>query len=215
VVGDPAEQILRVAAEQDVGLIAMTSRGRGAWGPWALGSIVDRVVRAARQPVLVVHPRSAAAGAGDAKPVSGLLVPVDGSDQAARALPVAAALARALNAPVRVIRAVSAGAVALPGAETYDQGRYAGHRAEAQRGVQTAVEALRAAGIEAIGEVLTGEPVATVISAADPGDLVVVTSHGQTGAGRWVLGGVADKLVRAGTTPAVLVPSAVRDSGGR
>jgi nucleotide-binding universal stress UspA family protein len=55
--GDPAEQILRVADEQGVGLIAMTSRGSGAWGPSALENVVEHVVRAARQPVLVVHPR--------------------------------------------------------------------------------------------------------------------------------------------------------------
>jgi nucleotide-binding universal stress UspA family protein len=209
-VGDPAEQILRVASEQGAGLIAMTSQGRGAWGPWALGSTIDRVVRAARQPVLVVHPRAAATGTAGGNVVTGLLVPIDGSDEAARALPVAAALARALAVPVRVVRAVSAAAVTPPGQSAYDQEALAAQRTEAQRGVQTAVDGLRATGVEATAEVLTGEPVATVISAADPGDLIVVTSHGQTGSGRWVLGGVADKLVRAGTTPAVLVPSAMR-----
>jgi nucleotide-binding universal stress UspA family protein len=213
-VGDRAEQILRVAAEQNVGLIAMTSRGRGAWGPWTLGSIVDRVVRAARQPVLVVHPRGSTAHAGDGA-ITGLLVPVDGSDQARQALPVAAALARTLAAPVRVIQAISAEAVTLPGETTYDQESYAAQRTGAQRGVQSAVEELRAAGIAAAAEILTGDPVAAVISAADPGDLIVVTSHGQTGAGRWVLGGVADKLVRAGTTPAVLVPTSGRDGNER
>ncbi|HEU0116133.1 MAG TPA: universal stress protein, partial [Thermomicrobiales bacterium] len=45
--GDPAEQILRIAAEREVGLIAMTTHGRDIVGRVLFGSVADRVARAA------------------------------------------------------------------------------------------------------------------------------------------------------------------------
>src|SRR5215207_6905221 len=93
--GDPAAEILRVAGEERVDLIAMTTSGTGAWGPFAFGRVVDRVVRADARPVLVVPPRPESGGGAsssrpDRSPATGILVPIDGSDAAFAALPVAA-----------------------------------------------------------------------------------------------------------------------------
>jgi len=43
-------------------------------------------------------------------------------------------------------------------------------------------------------------------------DLIVIASHGRAGMRRWLLGSVAEKLVRAADVPVVVVPA--RDSGG-
>jgi len=56
-VGDPAEQILRVARDLQAGLIVMTTHGRGALGRWVFGSVADQVMRTSPVPVLVVRPR--------------------------------------------------------------------------------------------------------------------------------------------------------------
>jgi nucleotide-binding universal stress UspA family protein len=205
--GDPAEQILRVADEHDVGLIAMSSQGRGAWGPWALGSIVDRVVRASRRPVLVVQPGEAATD----RPVAGLLVPTDGSPAAAQALPVAARLAKALGVSARVIRAIPPEGTGDAPPDVDEHELRTSRRSEAQGAVDAAVQQLRAAGVEATGEVLAGDPAATIVSAADPGDLVVLASQGE--GARWELGGVADKLLRAAALPVLLVPASARGGG--
>lgn len=53
-IGDPADEILRAAEEHHVDAIVMTRTGQGAWGPSAPERVVDRVVRAARWPVVVV-----------------------------------------------------------------------------------------------------------------------------------------------------------------
>jgi nucleotide-binding universal stress UspA family protein len=75
----------------------------------------------------------------------------------------------------------------------------------------TATE-LKQAGIEASIEVLEGSPAELLMSVAEPGDLYVMTSHGRRGATRWVLGSVAEKLVRSAPAPVCLVPARVPSS---
>ena len=53
--------------------------------------------------------------------------------------------------------------------------------------------------------VLEGPAVAALNDALLPGDILVLTSHGRGGIGRWMLGSVADKLVRHANTPVVIV----------
>ena len=50
----PANGILRVAAEQNVDMIAMGTHGRSGLGHFFLGSVAERVVRYAKVPVLTV-----------------------------------------------------------------------------------------------------------------------------------------------------------------
>ena len=54
-VGEPATQILRVAAEQAVDQIVMGTQGRGALGSLFLGSVAQRVLHGAQVPVLLVR----------------------------------------------------------------------------------------------------------------------------------------------------------------
>lgn len=54
-----AGMILEVARHQRVGLVAMASRGQGGIRRLALGSVADKVVRAAELPVLVIRPAKA------------------------------------------------------------------------------------------------------------------------------------------------------------
>jgi len=51
-------------------------------------------------------------------------------------------------------------------------------------------------------------PVATCIvqyAEANEVDLIAMCTHGRTGLARWALGSVADRILRAGTTPILLV----------
>ena len=53
--GSPANVILDVAAEEDVDLIVIGSSGKSGFDRFILGSVSDKVVNAAKCPVLVVH----------------------------------------------------------------------------------------------------------------------------------------------------------------
>ena len=54
-IGEPAAEILRVAAEQGVDQIVMGTHGRGALGTLFIGSVAQRVLHGAKIPVLLVH----------------------------------------------------------------------------------------------------------------------------------------------------------------
>ena len=53
--GSPAKVILEVAKEEAVDLIVMGSSGKSGFDRFILGSVSDKVVNAAKCPVLVVH----------------------------------------------------------------------------------------------------------------------------------------------------------------
>jgi nucleotide-binding universal stress UspA family protein len=59
--GSTAAAILDYAASNPIDLIAMATHGRGGLGRLLLGSVADKVVRAATAPVLLVRPRGHAA----------------------------------------------------------------------------------------------------------------------------------------------------------
>ena len=157
--------------------------------------------------------------------VSRIVVPLDGSEISARALPVASEVAKQLEAPVHIVRAVDA-ATALPmgpgvfGAapavdpEVTDQ---IWQEAETEAGstVTTAVSRLRAEGVDASGAIVNGSPFFAISEATQPGDLLILTSHGRGGVRRWLLGSVAEKLVREANVPVMLVPAVERGEESR
>ena len=55
VVGNAADEILKIADEIDADLVAMSTHGRSGISRWAFGSIADRVLRGGTRPVLVVR----------------------------------------------------------------------------------------------------------------------------------------------------------------
>jgi len=218
-VGDPAEQILRVAEARDIGLIAMTTHGRGAVGRLVYGSVADRVARGSSVPVLLVHPREeAAASLGPA--VQRLVVPLDGSELAAEAVPFAATLAKQLAVPVHLVRAVEPG-FALTGAtglsdtspavtaELYEQ-IYQQTKVDAESTLEQAASRLRDVAVTTTWDVSAGSAFVVIVDAVRPGDVIVMTSHGRSGVRRWLLGSVAEKLVREGPVSVILIPAPAR-----
>ncbi len=54
-IGNAAEEIIKVADEIDVDLVAMSTHGRHGISRWAFGSVTDRVLRGGHKPILVVR----------------------------------------------------------------------------------------------------------------------------------------------------------------
>ena len=219
-IGDPAEQIVRWAAARDVELIAMASHGRGALGRWTFGSVADRVVRAARVPVLVVRPRDAPTEPGVPPAIRRVVVPLDGSALALEALPTAARLASRLALPIHLVRSVPPSeslppvVVEAPYPTSLYEEMFQAARLDAARTLREAAARLGETGAAVSEEVLPGPAAAAIIDATGPHDVVVLTSHGRTGVRRWLLGSVAEKLVRLGTAPTIVVPAPDRRPSG-
>jgi nucleotide-binding universal stress UspA family protein len=216
-VGDPAEQILRVAKDLNVGLIVMTTHGRGALGRWAFGSVADVVTRTSPVPVFVVRPQ---AGESTIAPdIRRVVVPLDGSPLAEEALPTATSLAQRLQAPVHLVTAIDVTKilpVEIMPTGAFDASLYeetvAQLDADATAWLTQAAEQLEHEGVASTWSILHGSPFLAIGDAVKPGDVIVMTSHGRGGAKRWLLGSVAEKLIREGPVPVVLVPAGARDN---
>lgn len=205
--GDPAEIILKTATADD--LIVMTTHGAGAGTRVVFGSVADRVVRHAVCPVLVVR-------GGDrpviAAPISRIVVPLDGSDRSEAAVPLAIELATDLGVPVRLLRALDISLLQeAVRTGTYAAAANAGSvveiRAAIEKSLDEQADAIRNLGVSATTAVLDGPAGRTLLAAFETGDFVVMTSHGRGGFRRWVLGSVADKLVRGAIVPVLITRS--------
>lgn len=211
--GDPADQILRVASEIKADIIVMASHGRGALGRWTYGSVADRVSREATIPVMIVRPSDPDAAPPDVT-IRRVIVTLDGSTFAERALPVAKELAQQIKVPIRLIRAIdpardAALAVAPTSpvdADLYQQLRDAAED-EAKESLQRAANLVAKDGPETTWAVIEGPATGAILDTVEPGDLIVLASRGRSGIKRWVLGSVAEKLVRHAPVPVVLVPT--------
>jgi nucleotide-binding universal stress UspA family protein len=214
--GDPAEEILAAVDRFGCGLIVMASHGRGAVARLRFGSVADRVSRASHVPVLIVRPSDANADVGPVE-IRRLLVPLDGSPLAAEALPVATAIATHLKIPVHLLQAINPSALVMPtpvGVDGYSGEIYTEIEDElktaARANLDDATKEAGTGGVPVTTAVVEGPPVLVIEDATQEGDLVVMTSHGRSGFRRWLLGSTAEKLIREGKAPVLLVPASAR-----
>jgi nucleotide-binding universal stress UspA family protein len=132
-------------------------------------------------------------------------------------------LATHLKIPVHLVRALNLAAVLMPlvdgggllvspSPEVYEQMTESVER-DAQEYLTAVAARIEEAGISVTWSVLEGSPFVAIAEATEIGDLLVTTSHGRGGVLRWLLGSVAEKLVREAPVPVLLVPSASRGTG--
>src|SRR5687768_16395679 len=101
--GDPSQRISEVAIRRKARGILLSSQGSSATGPGGFGTVVGRVVSTSPVPVMVVRPNGIAPGPDL---VARLVIAHDGSEHAARVLPLAQDLARRLAAPIHLVTVV-------------------------------------------------------------------------------------------------------------
>lgn len=203
---DPASEILEAAADAD--LIVMTTRGSGAANRAVFGSVADRVANHSPVPVLLLR--------GDNQPtteplVARVVVPLDGSDLSEAALRPAIDVSCDLGVPLHLVRVVDSDPVrdtVRGGPMAASATGRATERAvgEANRYLDARAQVARDRNCVAVTETRTGYPVTELIATLKQGDLVVMSSHGRGGFGRWLLGSVADRLIREAPAPVLLVP---------
>jgi nucleotide-binding universal stress UspA family protein len=206
--GEAAAEIVLQALALDAAMIVMATQGRGAAGRLAFGSVADQVARHAPVPVLLVR---ASPGVELKRParVARIVVPVDGSPTSLEAIPTAAGLAQQFGVPLELVTVREVNRTVMPSPAMPflidDGGRDTADDELADLLRQTSAP-LQAAGIETSGQVLSGPVAPTITEQLEPYDLVVMTSHGRRGVPRWLLGSVAEHLVRTAPAPVLLVP---------
>ena len=207
--GEPYGTILEYADARDIDLIVMPTHGRQGLDRYLLGSTTERVVRRSDAPVLTIPLN---ADATIEYPYRDVLVPTDGSDCADHALELGVDVATTEAAALHLLSVIS---LTTLGAELGSVPHATTATERAEELIEDAVTFAEDAGIESVsGTVERDSSVSrAVLSYVDEQgiDLVVVGTHGRTGFDRYVLGSVAEQLVRTAPVPVLTVRGPERE----
>lgn len=108
-IGAPADQLLRLASEEQAAMLVLATQGFGPIRRFWLGSTTQRVMRSGKVPILAVPP--GALGEERAVSFGRIICGVDFSDASQDATRVAASLAHRLSIPLQLVHAIDAPAV--------------------------------------------------------------------------------------------------------
>ena len=217
--GYHAEEILKYAENNEIDLILMASHGRSGIRRWRMGSVADKVLRAAKVPVLFIRAGVNDATPYDQWPTRTIVVPMDGSERAESVLPHVIALAKQRSVDpvtVNLIRVCDP-----PIAPSYYSPELSGvplnwgefMEQEVSRCKQTAsdylgniAKQLDNEGIKAECTVLVGQAADEIIEfvSKHPFSIVVMATHGRTGLSRLVFGSVTESVLQAVSNPILL-----------
>jgi nucleotide-binding universal stress UspA family protein len=213
----PAEHILDYADKENISLIVMATHGQTGVRRWTLGSTANKVAQAFQSPLLLIR---ASANAPKKVHFGNLLVPLDGSLPGEAVLPYIENLSARLKSKINLLNVVemqyhlypfsepiayygASGIVKVP----YNEEELQPFKETAEKYVKGVSDKLTTAGIKASYDVMIGSPGEEIIKAEEKThpDIVVMSTHGHSGFGRFDHGSVTDKVLHAGNTPLLLV----------
>ena len=208
--GKPDNMIISKGAADTRVLIAMATHGRSGVKRWLLGSVTEKVLRGASNPLLLIRVQEKEETKSEGE-LETVIAPLDGSALAESALPTISDLVRALKLQLILFRAYELPAGAYYGSEdylpNYDE-LLAGVREEAHDYLRGKVADTRGPELENVSSVaLEGSGAEEIIKFAreTPNSLVAMCTHGRSGVERWVLGSVTEKVVRHSGNPVLVL----------
>ena len=205
--GPPAQAVIDYAVARSADLLAMSTHGRSGATRWAFGSVADQVLHGSHTPVLLVRSHRPAATVPPA--FRKILVPYDGSELSEAALPFIQEFAKAFEASIVLFHVLFPPAMAYSGFEApiATDRLWKDLEEVARKHVGEAAEKLSDAGLSVKPIVSFGPAVDEIVRAAtlEGADLIAMSTHGRSGVGRWIMGSVADAVVRRSDLPVLLV----------
>jgi len=173
---DPAETIIQKTESGKYDLVVIGNRGESEAETFSLGSVADKVSRHAECPVLIVKEKTK---------ISKVLVGIDGSENAEKALEHAVELAEKHKAKVTLLNVQESKIFGLKPEVAKELGDYVLSDAAA-----------KVKGVEFKTLLEFGNPAETIIEVAEKGnyDLIVVGNRGLSSVKRFFLGSVSDDI---------------------
>ncbi len=192
------ENIARVLSEalNASSLVVMATDDAGDAGRQT--SHAEALAQNWRGPIVLVGPNASTSG-----PWSPVAVTLDGSAFAEQALPWARTLAEDFGAPLRMLQVVNADVAAKVAAL-----RSAGEAVSESAYVRRVADGFNADGLDAEWEIAhQNDSIDGILEFTDSSDvgLLVMTTHGATGIARTLYGSTCMGVVRAATTPVIVI----------
>ncbi|HVJ68905.1 MAG TPA: universal stress protein [Caulifigura sp.] len=211
VIGFPWQDVVEFARSNEIDMICLGTHGRSGFKRLVLGSVAEKVVQHAHCNVLAVRTPEGQDVPTDQSPPAfrRVLVPTDFSDCSELAVTEGASWSARFNAELHLLHVVEDNSPSVaetsrshPVFQTYYQ--------ELLRGGEKRLSEATVAGLpaEAIRrKVEVGDPIDKINRyAAEQGiELIVMGTHGRQGPSRWLIGSVAERVVRSAPCPVLVV----------
>ena len=206
-VGTPATIIAESAEDLPETLIVMATHGKRGLRRWIQGSVADKIVHDTSAPLLLVQRSNSAAAA--VPKLRRILLPLDGTELAQQALPLAIELAAQAQAELIVLWVVAASIEEYLSAFAAESDARHALRDQAAEALAAFPSTVSSPAVQVTTAVGIGLPAQAIREEAERRrvDLIVMASHGYTGLERWRLGSVADEVLHTTTVPLLLVRS--------
>ena len=212
--GKAAPAIASAAELDKVDIIVLAPEPRNLLEGLRRPSVTANVLARTAAPVLIVPPNVREASAklltfGGAQ----VIVPLDGSPLAEKALPLALRVARRYDRPLLLLRVIPPVQIIAAGPETYPliQDSHDMEIREAHEYLSKLRERLlRTENVSVQTEFSHGLPAEVILAMADarPDSVLVMSTHGRTGLARLLMGSVTLAVARKASIPLLIVPSA-------
>lgn len=137
-----------------------------------------------------------------------IIVPLDGSAVAETALRYAEEMARAGDRELMLVTIQDG--IVVRGFQPFADSEHMTVDEACEAYLERAVRAVEAAGVSARSVLITGDNAAAGIldvAADEDAEMIVLATHGRSGVGKWLLGSVAEKVVRSAQRPVLIVPA--------
>jgi nucleotide-binding universal stress UspA family protein len=193
--GEPYEQIVRVAAEENCDLIIMGRRGGGNLERELMGSVTARVIGHTRKDVLVIPEKSALAW-------ENILLATDGSPSCDNALARSLEIAQERGSKLAAVSVVYTNDEFYALGQTVIQGMYK----EADKVLDKVKKWAGDLGVQAEVFIKDGEPHQAIVelAAERASDLIVMGSHGRKGLTRLLMGSVTERVIGYANCPVLV-----------
>jgi nucleotide-binding universal stress UspA family protein len=197
---DLAGALLKVIDTERISVLVMSTQGRTGMLRWLFGTAIEKTLSSLPVPLLLVRPM-----------YQKVIVPLDGSRWSETAIPRAAEIARVHDAELILLHVYQsksgdyAGQWALAGQQeiaeqTFDQVN------EALVGMRNR---LRIEGVRAQEVILRGgnpaQAICDFVDSEEGISMIVMSTHGRTGIARWLMGSVAQSVIKNARCPVTLV----------
>ncbi|HKS17228.1 MAG TPA: universal stress protein [Planctomycetota bacterium] len=183
-IGEPAVEILKHAAAERAGLIALTTRGASTLRRVRFGTTAIELLRASRAPLLIVRPE------WPVRPFRKILAAIDGAPASRGVLECVADLARGGEAEVALVRVLFKGDEPEKAASSLDR----------------TAALFREKAVRVESRMVPGDPAKSILEEAreQDADLIAIGVFGRRGSDPFFFGSVAESVLLGSTVPVLL-----------
>jgi nucleotide-binding universal stress UspA family protein len=211
--GKAAEKIIEFARQENVDLIALSSHGQSGINEWNISSVVQKIILQSQKSILLIRAYQAMSAGIHEVAYQKLAIPLDCSQRAELALPLAVNIAKFFNAEIilaHVTREPELICRHPPSEEELDLVRQLTecNRNYVEKYFEQLTSQLTSQGVAVQACLQTSKIVTESMHALveeQKIELMLMTAHGATGSHKWPYGNLSTSFIIYGSTPIIIL----------